>query len=395
MPFGVLNGYLVVTLAYLLSHSGITVAQIAGLIALSYVPHTWKFLWAPIADTTLTRKSWYLIGIVVTAGTMAVTGLIPTDARHLGALSVLVLVSNFAVTLVGMSTESLMAHATLESEHGRAGGWFQAGNLGGSGIGGGLGLWIAQHYPPAWIASSSLAVGCLACALGLLLVPDPRSTVRGRSAWHSLTNVLRDIWSVAKSRRGFLALMLCFLPIGSGAASGLWAAVAKDWSASAGTVELVTGVLGGVVMAVGCLIGGFICDRMHRKKAYALFGVMEAACAVAMGLAPRTEFTYIVFTLLYALIVGFTYAGFTAFVLEAMGLGAAATKYNLYASLSNFPIMYVTSIDGWAHERFGPSGMLFTEAAVGMAGLVVFMGVLSLWPRTRGLEVASESTPAA
>jgi hypothetical protein len=42
-----------------------------------------------------------------------------------------------------------------------------------------------------------------------------------------------------------LALLIVFLPIGSGAASNLWAAVADDWHASANTVALVTGVVGG------------------------------------------------------------------------------------------------------------------------------------------------------
>ena len=87
---------------------------------------------------------------------------------------------------------------------------------------------------------------------------------------------------------------------------------------------------------------------------------------------------YVLFTLLYALITGLTYAGFTAFVLEAMGLGAAATKYNVYASLSNTPIYYMTTIDGWAHTRWGPGGMLRTEAAFGMAGLLCFLGILAL-----------------
>ena len=70
------------------------------------------------------------------------------------------------------------------------------------------------------------------------------------------------------------------------------------------------------------------------------------------------------FTMLYAFVTGLTYAGFSAFVLEAMGLGAAATKYNLFASLSNMPIAYMTSIDGWAHGKWGPAGMLYTEAVV-------------------------------
>jgi predicted MFS family arabinose efflux permease len=146
----------------------------------------------------------------------------------------------------------------------------------------------------------------------------------------------------------------------------------------------VTGVLAGIISAVGCIAGGVICDRMNRKAAYAVYGILQALCAVAMAAAPRTESTFIVFTSLYAFITGLTYAGFTAFVLEAMGTGAAATKYNVYASLSNTPIYYMTRIDGWAHGRWGPAGMLRTEAALGMAGLLAFIGVAaSLRGRSR------------
>ena len=94
-----------------------------------------------------------------------------------------------------------------------------------------------------------------------------------------------------------------------------------------------------------------------------------------MALAPRTESMYIVFTLIYAFIQGLTYAGFTAVVLEAMGLGAAATKYNLFASLSNMPIAYMTLILGWAYGRWGAAGMLNIEAAFGVLGILVFVAI--------------------
>jgi predicted MFS family arabinose efflux permease len=193
--------------------------------------------------------------------------------------------------------------------------------------------------------------------------------------------VLKDLWQVARTRAGILALLICFLPIGSGAASNLWPAVADDWHASANTVALVTGVLNGIVSALGCILGGYGSDRMDRKTAYALYGLLMAMCAVAMALAPRTESMYVVFTLLYALIQGLTYAGFTAVVLETIGLGAAATKYNLYASLSNMPIAYMTLIDGWAHARWGAAGLLNVEAAVGVLGIVAFVVAAMALPR--------------
>jgi len=378
-----MSGYLTVAVAYLLVHAGVSVGQTAALVALSYVPHTWKFLWAPIADTTLTRKRWYVIAAIVSAGGLAAIGAIPATPAGLALLSVVVVTANVGVTFLGMSVESLMAYCTPPEFKGRAGGWFQAGNLGGVGIGGGAGLWLAQNLPAPWMAGAIVGACCLLCALALFFVAEPVAVHRFDGIGRSLVEVGKDLWSVARARVGLLALILCFLPIGSGAASNLWSAVADDWRASANAVALVNGVLGGVVSVIGCLAGGWICDRMNRKGAYALYGVLQGVCAVAMALAPRTEATYIAYILAYAFVTGLTYAGFSAFVLEAMGTGAAATKYNVFASLSNMPIYAVTRLDGWAHTRWGPGGMLYCDATASLVGLLLFAGVLAALPKPK------------
>jgi PAT family beta-lactamase induction signal transducer AmpG len=79
--------------------------------------------------------------------------------------------------------------------------------------------------------------------------------------------------------------------------------------------------------------------------------LLQALFAIAMAIAARTEAMYIVSTLVYGLITGLTYAGFTSVTLEAIGLGAAATKYTTFASLSNFPIGYMTFLDGWVQTH--------------------------------------------
>lgn len=391
LPFGAMSGYLTVSLAWVLTKAGVPLGGIAALIALSFLPHTWKFLWAPIVDTTLTRKRWYMIASVVSAAGIFTMGALPATTKSLGLLSGVVLVSNIAVTFLGMSVDSLMAYGTAENEKGRAGGWFQAGNLGGGGLGGGAGLWMAQHLlPHAWISSAVLAAACLLCALALPFAFEPAPIHRGVGVVKTLIEVVRDVWSVVRVRRGFLALLICFLPIGTGAASQLWSGVAGDWHASANTVALVTGLFSGVLSMVGCLMGGWICDRMNRQASYALYGLLQAGCAVAMALAPRTESTYVVYTSLYAVISGLTYAGFTAVTLEAIGTGAAATKYNVYASLSNQPIAYMTLVDGQAHKRWGPGGMLITEAVVCAAAV----GAFSIVAAAMGLRRAAANAIA-
>ena len=383
-PFGAMGGYLSVAIAYELSQAGVGVDDVAALVAASLLPQTWKFLWAPIADTTLTRKRWYLGAAAISALGIYLTGAVPADARSLGLLYAVVIVSNVAVTFLAMATESLMIYSASADEKGRASGWFQAGNLGGTGLGGGLGLWLAQSLPQPWMAGAILAGICALCAAPLWRVPEPPRAPRDSRYAAALLAVWRDLWSVVRSRPGAMALLICFLPIGSGAASNLWSAVADDWHASASTVALATGVFSGIVSAIGCIAGGLGADRLDRKMAYAAYGGLMAACAIAMALAPRTEPMYVTFTLAYAFIQGLTYAGFTAVTLEAIGLGAAATKYNLYASLSNMPIAYMTLIDGAAHARWGATGLLIADAAIGVAGIGVFaLTAMALSWRTR------------
>jgi len=373
LPFGVLQGYVTVTLGYLLSNAGISVAEVAAIVGASITPHIFKFLWAPLIDTTLTRKKWYVVGGVFSSIGLFLTGLLPITHASLPLLTVVVVVANFFVSFLAMSTESFMAYDVAHEMKGKAGGYFQSGNLGGFGVGGGVGLWLAGHVPSPWMAAFVMALLCLLCCLALFAVKEKRSTVRAEKITATFRNLFSDLWLLLKSRGGLVAAFLCFLPLGTGAASNLFAAVAGDWHASADTVALITGVMGGLFSAAGCVIGGWICDKINRNYAYLLFGLLGAFTAVGMAFSPHTELAYTIWTSVYMVVLGLSYAGFSAFVLDAIGKGAAATKYNIYASLSNMPIYLMTFIDGWAHTRFGPTGMLAIEALFAVLAIALFL----------------------
>ena len=173
-----MGGYLSVAIGYQLTQAGVSVENVAALVAFSYLPQTWKFLWAPIADTTLSRKTWYLLAAAISSLGIFVTGAIPADEKSLPLLYAAVLVSNVAVTFLAMASESLMIYNAPPELHGRAGGWFQAGNLGGNGIGGGAGLWLAQTLPAPWMAAAIVAIACALCAVALWFVPEPARVAR-------------------------------------------------------------------------------------------------------------------------------------------------------------------------------------------------------------------------
>ena len=277
-----------------------------------------------------------------------------------------------------MAAENLMAHSPDQAEKGRAGGWYSAGNLGGQGVGGGLALWIAEHSSAAWLPGAVMAALFMACCLALPFIREPPQHHRELRYLYTLRSLARDLWATVRSRSGYLALLICFLPIGSGAAAALWSAVADDWHATSDTVALVNGVLGGVVSALGCVVGGYFCDRMDRKFAYALYGVFLAAVALTMAAAPRTETMFVVFTLVYAFVNGFNYASLSAVALEVIGRGAAATKYNVFASLSNVPVLYMVLLDGWGHAHWKATGFLIADALPALVAVTVFFAVTAL-----------------
>ncbi|HEY3636734.1 MAG TPA: hypothetical protein VGK90_01185, partial [Rhizomicrobium sp.] len=160
MPMGVTNGYTVVTLAYLLSKAGVSVGLIAALAGWSLFPQTWRVVWAPVVDTTLSIRAWYLISASATGLLMAATAFIPASTTNFGWVELLAVGFSMTATITTITASSLLAHGTSEEEKGRAGGWSQAGNLGGQGLGGGLGLWLTQHAP-VWTSGVALGLFCV------------------------------------------------------------------------------------------------------------------------------------------------------------------------------------------------------------------------------------------
>lgn len=378
LPYGIFSGYISVTLGFLLTKQGISLAGVASIVSLPFLPNILKFLWAPLVDTTLTIKQWYRIANIGTAVGILATSIIPHNSNSLPILMVIVFLTALVNTNIAMTSESLIAQDVPEEQKGRAGGWLQAGNLGGFGVGGGAGIWLAERISTPWISGAILALISLLCGVGLLFLKEPAPFKRAESYIKTVGNLLNDIWTLVKSRAGFLTMILCFLPIGSGAASNLWSSISKDWNASPDSVALAVGVVGGVASAIGSLLGGWIADRMDRKKAYILFGLLEGVCALVMAVSPRTEAMFIVWTSIYAITVGLAYAGFSAFVLEAIGKIGAATKYNVFAALSNIPIYLMIFVDEWAHGKWSSTGILIAETIMPILGAVLFIVVFIL-----------------
>ena len=266
-PFGALGGYVGVAVAYDLAQSGVGAGAIAGMLAVALIPNTWKFVWAPVVDTTLSPRTWYIGSALVTAAAVTALGLLPPQATFLLAIDALVFFANLAATFNAMTVEALAAQCAPDARKGSYGGWLQVGNLAGSGIGGGAALWLGQVLPARWMAAALLGIAFVLCALALRRIPALAPAPRDGAIARRIAGTVRDAWALARTRGGALAILVLFLPMGTGAVSNLFSAVADDWHASVDTVATVNGALGGVAAGLGCLVGGYFCCLLYTSDA--------------------------------------------------------------------------------------------------------------------------------
>jgi PAT family beta-lactamase induction signal transducer AmpG len=379
LPYGISAGFVNVTLPFVLTRAGFSVAAAAAIVAIGISSNIWRFVWGPIADITLTLRRWYLLGLFACAASLVFLSTIPLNPRAAGLLTAAVFLSQVAATFVVLPLGGLMAHTVADDAKGRAAGWFQAGNLGGMGAGGGAGVWLAEHVSTS-AAGVVLALAMAGCAAALLFVPDVQPAAHETLA-RRMRGVGRDFLEMLRSPIALLVMVCVMSPIGAGGAINVWSAVAPDWRTSPDTVALVTGVLSGVASVAGCVACGWVCDRVGRWWGFFGSGGMMAVVAIGMAMSPRTPLVYIWGVLLYAVSTGGTYASFSALLLHAVERGAASTKYATLSSLGNFPTSYMTAFDGWMHDRAGAGGMLNGEAALGLG--FIALGLAALGPVTR------------
>jgi MFS family permease len=399
LPFGAFSGFVSVAMTFFATKHGLSITQGATLNFFQMLSQWMKWAWAPAVDVTLTPKRWYLIGVSASAVSVWAMSSIPISAATLPLLLAVITIGSLLNSFVGMAIEAIMAQATPPDQQGRTSAWFQAGNLGGAGMGGGLGLNLLEWLPSPWMAGGILGLLFLCCAFALLAVPDTVHRSEGRVV-QAVGRVFRDIGALVRTKGGLLAAFLCFLPLGTGAAQGVLAqaGVAAHWGAGAWEVSLVQGYSLSVLTALGCFAGGWLCDRLHPRVAYALIGLGLAAVATGMAVTPKIVALYLFWNVLYSFGVGLAYAAFTAVVLNAIGWRSAATKYNIFASLSNFPIWWL----GFTLARFAdvwdPDTMLLAEAGFAVLAVVAFWAFTQLVRRTslpeHLVEEPAEAVPA-
>jgi PAT family beta-lactamase induction signal transducer AmpG len=374
LPTGISNGFISVVLPFLLTRNGFPVSVTAGIVALGLSANLWRFLWGPVVDMSLSLHKWFWIGLLSSTALLLLLCFTPFTVKGTVLLSVIVFLSQVAATFILLPINGFMARRIEESQKGKASGWYQAGSLAGTGFSGGAGLWMATHFGVA-ISGIVLCTVSLLVSLVILLIQDIHHDGE-KKILDAITGIGKDIFAMIKIPAALLVMVLIVTPIGTGAMANLWSAIAQDWKADENTVVLVTGLLSGGISALGCVAGGYIADRWGVWVAYLGTGSVCALVTLIMAVMPGQPIVYISGVLVYAFSMGMIYAAFTAIILYAIGKKHVATKFSLLASLGNLPVVYMTTFDGWTHDKYNSRYMLTAEALAGFLFVLIFFLIL-------------------
>jgi MFS family permease len=374
LPYGFTNGVATLLMPYLLRKNGMPVDQIATIVAIALLPSVWSFLWSPLADAGFRRRSWVLVS-AFGAGLAAASAILGIHGSHLVLTALLFLMNAFGGLL--SSTCGALLTAMPVSLRGRSAGWYQGGNLGGACIGGGLFIWLGDQASLPVVAML-IGTAMVLPALAALFMEETAPVRQGLGA--QFAGLAHDLGEVFRARRTWLGLIFFLSPVGSAAIGNLASGVGQDYHASADEVMWVTGIGWGLLGALGCFLGGIVADRMNRRVAYALTGVLSAAFGVYLGFADATPFTYAAGLSGYAIAQGFASAVFTALVLDVVGnrKHAAASAYATLNAAGNVPITYMTWLDGVGYKRWGRPGLMATDAAAnGIFGILLLAAMFA------------------
>jgi len=390
LPLGFAAAVTTILMPYLLRKYGMPVDRISEVVATAILPWIWSFLWSPLADAGLRRRSWVLISALC-SGLAAAAAVLDVHGSA-GFLTALLFLSNAFVGLLSSSCGALLT-AMPESLRGRSAGWYQAGNLGGGAIGGGLIIKLADHAS-LHVVAAVVVLTMVLPSLAAFLIEEP-APVR-RAIGPQIASLVHDLRNLLSARRTWLGLVFFLSPVGSAAISNLISSVGPDYRASSNEVALVTGFAGGLLSAGGCFIGGILADRMNRMFAYALSGGLAAIFAIYLALGPATPFTYGAGYSAYSVSSGVAFAVFTAMALDVVGSGrrAAATTYSTINALGNIPIIYMTRLDGVGYKLWGARGLMGTDA-VANGGFAIVLVLIAIFAghhwHHRGKEAALPS----
>lgn len=349
--YGLVGG----VLSLLLRSQDVSPARVASIIALLNLPQTIYFLWSPLTDFWIRRRTWLILAACVTAVVMFLAFQRPQLAAP----------GTVALLFVGACVNQLMVSACggilgsipNETDRRRASSFYQGGGLA---IGGATVFLFA-------VLSGHLSVSALGWVVAFLLsVPSltallaPEQLVVGG---HTFAETFRRIGHEFKRTfwrwKTIPYVLLLVAPGGSGAMLLLLPSLASDYHISSSQVAWINGFGGALLSAAGATLPALFSNRMSAPVVFILMMLLNAMASALLWVLPLQPICYLIGAAAILFAIGAGYAAFTMVVLDFLGDSgkSGATRYSLINSVGNIPVIYMAVVDGKGYEWWGTRGM--------------------------------------
>jgi MFS transporter, PAT family, beta-lactamase induction signal transducer AmpG len=367
LAFGIISG----VLSYLLRRQGVGIGRSSEIISLLILPQSIYFLWSPITDFWIRRRSWLIVGAIGSALTLSAA----FHGRRLdtpSAVGLMFLSACFGQLIVS-SCGGMMGTLRSEATRRKASSVYQAGSL----AFGALGIFVLVRLaermgmgPLGWIAAALISLPSLAA----FAAPEqPRKQEQG------IRQTFIGIWQEFKATflrwRAVPYTLMMLFPMASGALIGLLPGIAQDYHVSGQHMAWMNGLAGALLTASGSLAATLIPARIRASVAYLSVCLLNEALLLILWLGPLGQSTYFIGATLYLFTIGTCYALFTAVVLEFLGQSgkSGCGRYSIINSLGNVPVVYMTALDGKGGQLWGARGLAGTDAVVGGIGAAILL----------------------
>lgn len=369
MAQGIPFGFVTYLLAAYLSGKGLDIKVVSNLTALATLPWVIKWIWGPLIDRFTyrpmgRRRPWILFAQFFMVVTISAMIFIPDVTVNLKLLGFMVFIHNMFASLQDVSVDALAVELLEEKERGMMNGLM----FGSASLGAAFSGYVLASVMGTWGLRTAMVVqACMLCVIMLFplllrerdgekLLPWTKGKATGgdeqllAKSTGELFRLLKKAFTI-KSALIMVALALCVK-----IAIELHTAVCtiyyiqelgwtdQEFSKARGLIEIYT--LG------GCLLGGFLADRVGHKRIASATTVLFGVCYIVFGMNPEFWSNRIAVQIFFGAegaLFGALSVALFAMCMDLSWPVVAGTQFTAYMATMNLSATIGKKMAGWVY----------------------------------------------
>lgn len=392
---GIPFGFSAIALTTYLRQQGISNAEIGIFTASLYAPWGFKWAWAPFVDLIRfaklgPRRFWIALSQVFMVLTLGMVWVVDPGA-NLPLLTLLIVIHNVFASVQDVAIDALAVQVLPPEERGTANGFMFGASYLGQFLGGSGALWIAGAFGFGLTYPYVLGLLALILVVVTLRLHEPpalaREAARGATAMaqvgyrlgkYGMDLVRGFLLSGPGPAAGVVFAMLPFgaLALGLALGSTMMVDLGMDENAIASLTAWTT-----VLAAAGCVLGGWVSDRIGHRKALSAWFVLTtlptfwlaARFTGADGMAGVTVKDYWFAALAYSLASGLISGTSAAVFMGLTSTLVAATQFSGYMAMRNLVYTYSAAWQGFMADHRGYQLTLVIDACIAFIPLLAIL----------------------